>query len=156
MIHCCKRPIMHKPFAELKRYTVFPLRVLWSQYSQQLKQHLPSLLTTPRENSTAGRNMSLTKICYLLRICDRFRVFLDLWCQIYKRRLYLDHFSTLTRNQNFWSFPRHYLRFLKWHTYVERFHVTSSKSNFYTIHPRKLLLSYLLEFHNFKSETNKH
>ena len=30
---------------------------------------------------------------------------------------------------------------------IERFHVTSSKSNFYTIHSRKLLLSYFLEFH---------
>ena len=30
---------------------------------------------------------------------------------------------------------------------IECFHVTSSKSNFYTIHSRKLLLSYFLEFH---------
>ena len=30
---------------------------------------------------------------------------------------------------------------------IERFHVTSSKSNFYTIHSRKLLFSYFLEFH---------
>ena len=27
------------------------------------------------------------------------------------------------------------------------FHVTSSKSNFYTVHSRKLVLSYFLEFH---------
>ena len=30
---------------------------------------------------------------------------------------------------------------------IERFYMTSSKSNFYTIHSRKLLLSYFLEFH---------
>ena len=49
------------------------------------------------------------------------------------------------------------LRHVKWNLYllsktllcivIECFHMTSSKSNFYTVHSRKLLLSYFLEFH---------
>ena len=31
--------------------------------------------------------------------------------------------------------------------HIDPFHVTSSTSNFYTVHSRKLLLSYFLEFH---------
>ena len=36
---------------------------------------------------------------------------------------------------------------LIWLLLLECFHVTSSKSNFYTLHSRKLLLSYFLEVH---------
>ena len=37
---------------------------------------------------------------------------------------------------------------------IGRFHVTSSKSNFYTIHSRKLLLSHFLELHKLSLYPN--